>query len=395
MRSKLDGCYYVQEVLDNPARSDGRLRGGDRLIIVNGHYVTTVTDDMAMSILRSSSRKLVMVLGRAVQNLVAPPSADSLPDIILHKTITGQLGIKLTGGIGSHWQGIYVLEVVPLSPASEEGTLQPRDKILYICGRCTLGMTLEDAVKACENATRKVKLKALREDQPVTPRAKWNGLFDWKKERLTERFFPRFEEPNLPEPEYFPEEERPERHDSPVRFRPKHSIPSQQESCIIQVEFTKPEGSGLGFALMGGANGSALRVKEICSGGVAQLDGRLRVGDILLEVNDVIVSGLSHSKVVDILRQAEGVVQLVVCRDYLSMAPPTEQFHAPPTDTEETPVVGKKEDPPAIPLNIPPDNIRRASVHSEDSSSTPPVQRCCPSMRVGDLLQDRCASLCV
>lgn len=71
-------------------------------------------------------------------------------------------GIKLTGGIGSKWQGIYCLEVVPGSPASEEGSVQPNDKILYICGRCTLGMTLEDAVKACEAAPRKVKLKVLR-----------------------------------------------------------------------------------------------------------------------------------------------------------------------------------------------------------------------------------------
>lgn len=71
-------------------------------------------------------------------------------------------GIKLTGGIGSRWQGIYCLEVVPGSPASEEGSVQPNDKILYICGRCTLGMTLEDAVKACEAAPRKVKLKVLR-----------------------------------------------------------------------------------------------------------------------------------------------------------------------------------------------------------------------------------------
>ena len=71
-------------------------------------------------------------------------------------------GIKLTGGIGSKWQGIYCLEVVPGSPASEEGSVQPNDKIIYICGRCTLGMTLEDAVKACEIAPRKVKLKIIR-----------------------------------------------------------------------------------------------------------------------------------------------------------------------------------------------------------------------------------------
>ena len=144
-----------------------------------------------MTVLRSSPRRLSMTLGRAVTNLVVAPSCDSLPDIVLHKTPSGQLGgslpmlshilkthtwshhsiyticvscpgIKLTGGIGSKWQGIYCLEVVPGSPASEEGSVQPNDKILYICGRCTLGMTLEDAVKACEAAPRKVKFKVLR-----------------------------------------------------------------------------------------------------------------------------------------------------------------------------------------------------------------------------------------
>ncbi|KAL6487204.1 hypothetical protein MHYP_G00038300, partial [Metynnis hypsauchen] len=173
-RSKLDGCYYIQDILDNPAKADGRLRPGDRLIMVNGHNVTNVTDEVAMRILRYSSKRLHMVLGRAVQNLLPPPPPDSLQDIIIYKTPPGQMGIKLTGGIGSKWQGIYVQEVVPNSPASEEGSIQPNDRIVYISGKCTLGMTLEDAVKACENASRKVKLKAMRDDQPVTPKGKWN-----------------------------------------------------------------------------------------------------------------------------------------------------------------------------------------------------------------------------
>ena len=59
---------------------------------VNGHDVTRVADELAMTILRSSPRHLSMTLGRAVSNLVAPPSCDSLPDIVLHKTPSGQLG---------------------------------------------------------------------------------------------------------------------------------------------------------------------------------------------------------------------------------------------------------------------------------------------------------------
>ncbi|XP_072292370.1 tyrosine-protein phosphatase non-receptor type 13 isoform X3 [Eucyclogobius newberryi] len=417
-RSKLDNCYYIQEILDNPAKADGRLRAGDRLVMVNGHDVTSVSDEFAMSILRSSPRRLSMTIGRAVTNLVAPPPCDSLPDIVLYKTPSGQLGIKLTGGIGSKWQGIYCLEVVPGSPASEEGSVQPNDKILYICGKCTLGMTLEDAVKACENAPRKVKLKIIRDEQPVTSRAKWNGIFDWKKDK---KFFARFEDLASPEKEA-PQEEAEAVSQTTDRFRCL-SLKQEEDSCIMQVEFTKPDGGGLGFALVGGTNGSMLRVRDICSGGVAEQDGRLKVGDILLEVNGVIVSGLSHSKVVDILRKAEGTVQLTICRDILSYnesptppnrSSPTEAIQAeqpaslPVPDTGPAPeVIPNKpvEHPPGMSaepvvleahvcLTSPPPTKHRLtvateeiSIHQQDScNSSPSHQACCPPLNVTDML---------
>ncbi|KAK2824256.1 hypothetical protein Q5P01_021431 [Channa striata] len=415
-RSKLDNCYYIQEILDNPAKADGRLRAGDRLITVNGHDVTSVADDAAMTILRSSPRRLSMTLGRAVTNLVAPPPCDSLPDVVLYKTPSGQLGIKLTGGIGSKWQGIYCQEVVPGSPASEEGSVQPNDKILYICGRCTLGMTLEDAVKACEIAPRKVKLKILREDHPVNPKAKWNGLFDWKKDR---KFFARFEEPVSPEKDS-PIEDVEALYRTAAKFRCL-SLTQDQDSCIMQVEFAKPEGGGLGFALVGGTNGSMLRVKEICSGGVAEQDGRLRVGDILLEVNGVIVSGLSHSKVVDILRKAEGTVQLTICRDILPLT--YSESPTPPNMSAQTEaILAEQPAPVSIPdtcsspdlmLNRPVERPPEATVvhttevvltsppppphrltmvtdetpfKQESCNSTPSHQACCPSLSVADML---------
>ncbi|KAM3862683.1 LOW QUALITY PROTEIN: tyrosine-protein phosphatase non-receptor type 13 [Diretmus argenteus] len=418
-RSKLDNCYYIQEILDNPAKTDGRLRAGDRLITVNGHDVTSVADDVAMTILRSSPRRLSMTLGRAVTNLVAPPSCDSLPDIVLYKTPSGQLGIKLTGGIGSKWQGIYCLEVVPGSPASEEGSVQPNDKIIYICGRCTLGMTLEDAVKACEIAPRKVKIKIIREDQQVTPKSKWNGLFDWKKDR---KFFTRFEDPGTPEKDSPTEDVEPVFRTA-GKFR-HLSLTPEQDSCIMQVEFSKPEGGGLGFALVGGTNGSMLRVKDICSGGVAEQDGRLRVGDILLEVNGVIVSGLSYSKVVDILRKAEGTVQLTICRDILPLTyseSPTAPNMAAQTGAilaEQPAPVSNPEtcSPPDVMLNTPVERPPEATsdpvvnledvflasnpqssqqldvvtdenaVEQESCHSTPSHQACCPSLNVTDML---------
>lgn len=71
-------------------------------------------------------------------------------------------GLKLTGGARSKLHGIYVLEIVPGSPASIEGSLQPHDQILYICGLRTEGINLGEAIRAIEAASQYVQIKAIR-----------------------------------------------------------------------------------------------------------------------------------------------------------------------------------------------------------------------------------------
>ncbi|XP_061214798.1 FERM and PDZ domain-containing protein 2 isoform X4 [Neopsephotus bourkii] len=83
---------------------------------------------------------------------------------------------------------------------------------------------------------------------------------------------------------------------------------------IIKVELEKAENGSLGFALVGGRNGRAILIKAISPDSIADIDGRLQVGDILLKVNETFVSGLPRQTVTDLLRKAQGTVQLTVCR---------------------------------------------------------------------------------
>lgn len=53
-------------------------------------------------------------------------------------------------------------------------------------------------------------------------------------------------------------------------------------------------------------------IKKIFDHGSASIDGRLREGDILLAVNGIDVTGLRHDNVVDILKNVQGKVKLLV-----------------------------------------------------------------------------------
>ncbi|XP_069046130.1 disks large homolog 2 isoform X16 [Lepisosteus oculatus] len=78
--------------------------------------------------------------------------------------------------------------------------------------------------------------------------------------------------------------------------------------------------SGLGFSIAGGTDNPhigddpGIFITKIIPGGAAAEDGRLRVNDCILRVNDVDVSEVSHSKAVEALKVAGSIVRLYVRR---------------------------------------------------------------------------------
>ncbi|XP_061315252.1 FERM and PDZ domain-containing protein 2 isoform X4 [Pezoporus flaviventris] len=196
--NKVDSCLFVDEILNDPALSDGRLRRGDRIIMVNGIDVTSLPCNQALTLLQSSPPDLHLVVGRADSDPRPSIRPDEIPEITLTKGANGQLEKHL-----------------------EE--------------------TNCDA------------------------------------------------EQNTP--------------DSP-----------ECKDFIIKIELEKAENGSLGFALVGGRNGRAILIKAISPDSIADTDGRLQVGDILLKVNETFVSGLPRQTVTDLLRKAQGTVQLTVCR---------------------------------------------------------------------------------
>uniref|UniRef100_A0AAR2KWT4 Uncharacterized protein n=1 Tax=Pygocentrus nattereri TaxID=42514 RepID=A0AAR2KWT4_PYGNA len=78
--------------------------------------------------------------------------------------------------------------------------------------------------------------------------------------------------------------------------------------------------SGLGFSIAGGTDNPhigedpSIFITKIIPGGAAAQDGRLRVNDCILRVNDVNVRDVTHSKAVEALKEAGCIVRLYVRR---------------------------------------------------------------------------------
>ncbi|XP_056424718.1 tyrosine-protein phosphatase non-receptor type 13 isoform X2 [Hyla sarda] len=284
------GCY-IHDIIQDPAKSDGRLQPGDRLIKVNDVDVSNMSHTEAVNLLRAAPKTVRLVLGRVLE--IPKPQVPShlLPDITLTCN-KGILGLSLSGGLNSPSQVIYVEDIKPGSVADQEGTLRPLDIIHYINGETTSNMTLEEVKHTLESVLPMVVLKATREGNPVVPNNK-----------------------NLVNSGSKPNQINGYSGGERLKQLKDNSDVYAMEAGLVHVVLEKPLSGELGFSLVGGEYG--IFVKSISPGGVADIEGSLQVGDRLLKVNGDCMRGATHGKAVSCIRNAKGLVQIEVARELM------------------------------------------------------------------------------
>ncbi|KAK5852166.1 hypothetical protein PBY51_023658 [Eleginops maclovinus] len=286
------GCY-IHDIVQDPAKGDGSLKPGDRMIMVNNTDVSNMGHTEVVNLVRAAPRVVDLVVGRVLEAPKPPIEAHLLPDIGFEGS-QEPLGLVLDGGSDSVYDVLFVREVLPGSMAYEEGTLRPLDLIHYINGAPTQELTLNESTRLLELSLNDLTLKATRDGKPVSPDQKsvsflnnnvgpeisssMNGFLKGEDPRDTECL--------------------------------ATLCPSEEE--IIRLDLEKLQSGGLGFSVIGGERG--IFVKSITPGGIAESSGKLQVGDRLLKVNEELMTGVSHTKAVTTIRKAKGLVHLVVSR---------------------------------------------------------------------------------
>ncbi|XP_063263015.1 inaD-like protein isoform X2 [Prinia subflava] len=248
------------------------------------------------------------------------------------------LGISIVGGQtvikrlknGEELKGIFIKQVLEDSPAGRTRALKTGDKILEVSGVDLQNATHEEAVEAIKNAGNPVVfvVQGLANVPKVVSPAQPKGIKvskdqDADKEKKSDKRKYGAPPPmKLPPPyraldrqhagEAARDEEEDEGACAEEKIRQRYAdLPG--ELHIIELEKDK---NGLGLSLAGNKDRSRMSifVVGINPDGPAGRDGRMHIGDELLEINNQILYGRSHQNASAIIKTAPSKVKLVFIR---------------------------------------------------------------------------------
>uniref|UniRef100_W5LF57 PATJ crumbs cell polarity complex component n=1 Tax=Astyanax mexicanus TaxID=7994 RepID=W5LF57_ASTMX len=293
------------------------------------------------------------------------------------------LGISIVGGRtvikrlknGEELKGIFIKQVLPDSPAGRTRALKTGDKILQVSGVDLQNANHEEAVQAIKTATSPVVFTV--QSLSSTPRVRITRKAGQRSVPPPMRLPPPYRPPSIMQ-----EEEEQENDDAE-----QGTGSCRGELMLVELEKDR---QGLGLSLAGNRDRSCMSifVVGITPGGPASRDGRIRVGDELLEINNQVLYGRSHQNASAIIKSAASKVKLVLLRNedainQMAVAPVASQssflssnevqyhFRIPPDfhsvkepSTEASPVT-------AEPL----ENKEKSLLEGESASKTPSLPK--------------------
>uniref|UniRef100_A0A0N5C561 Inactivation-no-after-D protein n=1 Tax=Strongyloides papillosus TaxID=174720 RepID=A0A0N5C561_STREA len=134
----------------------------------------------------------------------------------------------------------------------------------------------------------------------------------------------------------------------------RHVVIETGKETLIEID---KDGKGLGLSIVGGSDTvlGTVVIHEVYSDGAAAMDGRLKPGDQVLEVNDISLRGVSHDHAISLLRRTPSRVRLLIYRDVNlqhSLLDPTQIYNIFNVELTKKPgrglgisIVGRKNEP--------------------------------------------------
>uniref|UniRef100_A0A8D0ALL4 Membrane associated guanylate kinase, WW and PDZ domain containing 3b n=1 Tax=Sander lucioperca TaxID=283035 RepID=A0A8D0ALL4_SANLU len=300
---------YIGAIVPNgAAEKDGRLRAGDELIGIDGVMVKGRSHKQVLDLMTNAARngQVMLTIRRKViyrgepfcknprgcthtpthtntnraapnTNTLDPFISDSF-DITLHRKDSEGFGFVILTSKSKPPHGGEIIphkigRIIEGSPTDRCGLLHVGDRISAVNGRSIIELSHNDIVQLIKEAGNVVTLTVVPEDEYKGPPS---GASSAKQ--------------------------------SPAL---QHRAMGQRSGCLT-VELERGP-RGFGFSLRGGTEyNMGLYILRLAEDGPAQLDGRIHVGDEIVEINGEPARGISHTRAIEVIQAGGSKVVLLL-----------------------------------------------------------------------------------
>ncbi|KAM5261603.1 multiple PDZ domain protein isoform 23-T30 [Hipposideros larvatus] len=293
------GAIIIHEVYEEGAAcKDGRLWAGDQILEVNGIDLRKATHDEAINVLRQTPQRVRLTLYRDE----APYKEEDVYDMLtieLQKKPGKGLGLSIVGKRND--TGVFVSDIVKGGIADADGRLMQGDQILMVNGEDVRNATQEAvaALLKCSLGTVTLEVGRIKAGSFHSERRPSQSS-QMSEGSLSSFTFPLSGSSTS---------------ESLESSSKKNALTSEIQG-LRTVEIKKGPGDSLGISIAGGV-GSPLGdvpifIAMMHPNGVAAQTQKLRVGDRIVTICNMSTEGMTHTKVVNLLKSASGSIEMQV-----------------------------------------------------------------------------------
>uniref|UniRef100_A0A7N6A3C9 Membrane-associated guanylate kinase, WW and PDZ domain-containing protein 3 n=1 Tax=Anabas testudineus TaxID=64144 RepID=A0A7N6A3C9_ANATE len=336
-----DQPVYIGAIVPlGAAEKDGRLRAGDELLCIDGVPVKGKSHKQVLELMTNAARngQVMLTVRRKLTQLgedsgqqpqqVASALINSSPkmphveapnavqpaqvsrpecfDVTLHRKDNEGFGFVILTSKNKPPPGVIphkIGRIIEGSPTDRIGQMKVGDRISAVNGRSIMELSHNDIVQLIKDAGNSVTLTVVPEDDSAPP----SGANSAKQSPSAQHRAVGQQPPSYPDrnsdsevKNYFPQRDM----GALITSGPK-------QGCFV-VELERSQ-RGFGFSLRGGKEyNMGLFILRLAEEGPALKDGRIHVGDQIVEINGEATQGITHTRAIELIQAGGSKVHLLL-----------------------------------------------------------------------------------